>query len=74
MRLKVIKIIASNNVQSITTLKLDEINESEMNAHDLSSQFLKKRIRIKLGHDGLGGLQQRVGFHKPGSCCCQISI
>ena len=37
MRLKVIKIIASNNVQSITTLKLDEINESEMNAHDLSS-------------------------------------
>jgi hypothetical protein len=37
MRLKVKKIIASNNVQSITTLKLDEISVSEMNAHDLSS-------------------------------------
>ena len=37
MGLKVIKIIASNNVQSITTLKSDAINEHEMNAHDLSS-------------------------------------
>jgi hypothetical protein len=37
MGLKVIKIIASNNVQGITTLKSDEINKPEMNAHDLSS-------------------------------------
>jgi len=42
MRLKVVKILASNNVKSITTLKCAEINESEMNAYSLGSQFLKK--------------------------------
>jgi hypothetical protein len=42
MRLKVVKILASNNVKSITTLKFNEINDPEMNAHHLTSQFLKK--------------------------------
>ena len=42
MRLKVVKILASNNVQSITTLKFNEINDPEMNAHHLTSQFLEK--------------------------------
>jgi hypothetical protein len=42
MRLKVVKILASNNVKSITTLKCDEINKSEMNRHDWTSQFLEK--------------------------------
>ena len=42
MRLKVVKILASNNVKSITTLKFNEINDPEMNANHLTSQFLEK--------------------------------
>jgi hypothetical protein len=42
MRLKVVKILASNNVKSITTLKSGEINASEMNRHDWTSQFLEE--------------------------------
>jgi hypothetical protein len=42
LRLKVVKILASNNMKSITTLKCDDINESEMNRHELTSQFLEK--------------------------------
>ena len=43
MRLKVIKnIVASNNVQSITTLKYKAFNAPENRAHNPSSQFLEK--------------------------------
>lgn len=43
MRLKVIKkIVASNNVQSITTLKYKAFNAPENSAHNPSSQFLEK--------------------------------
>ena len=36
------KIVASNNVQSITTLKYKAFNAPENSAHNPSSQFLEK--------------------------------